>query len=102
MTSKKNWQQRQQEIENKKMFIKTNHIVLFPSVNKFGTCWQQVATKMLPVLPAKTSALSTNQCIKTRANTGFYRNVAKVAAVATCKATSLHSLFKTTPEASQQ
>lgn len=101
MTSKKNWQQRQQEAKKRKMIIKNNQLSSCDGGNKFGTERQQVATKMLPVLPAKTSLLSTKCTLVTRAITGFAENVADVAAVATCKATSLNSLFKLTAEAYQ-
>lgn len=97
MTSKKNWQQRQQEADLRKMNSKNNHLNELPPVNKFGTARQQLATKMLPVLPAKTSALSTTRQLETRAITGLSENVANVAAVATCKATSLNSLFTCYP-----
>jgi hypothetical protein len=93
MTSKKNWQQRQQKAKELKMNTKNNHLAISVAVNKFGTERQQVATKMLPVLPVKTSALATSRSLETSANTGLYHRVANVAAVATCKATSLNSFF---------
>jgi len=99
MTNKKNWQQRQQEAKELKMFKKINRLSLSAGVNKFGTTRQQVATKMLPVLPAKTRAVATIGGLETRVNTGLHRVVANVVAVATCKATSLNSLFTNTAEA---
>ena len=101
MTTKKNWQQRQQEAKELKIFKKINRLSLSAGVNKFGTKRQQVATKMLPVLPAKTRALATSGGFETPVNTGLHHVVANVAAVATCKATSLNSLFTTTAEAYQ-
>lgn len=93
MTTKKNWQQRQQEVFKRKMTIKNNYLTESCGVNKFGTQRQQLATKMLPVLPAKTSPLATNQRLETRVITGLAGNVANVAAVATCKATSQKTVF---------
>lgn len=61
--------------------------------NKTATDRQQVATKMLPMLPTKIGVSATSCSCTTRVITGFDRGVADVAVVASWNGTSLKPFF---------
>lgn len=88
MTTKKNRQHRQQDRKLLKMVNKNKRLAASVGVNKTGTKRQQVSTKMLTVLTAKTSALSTKLKAKSRAVIGFEANVDEIDDVDSYNATS--------------